>query len=132
MALYYKSISNLFLLYKTYLEIFCRIVCNFLDEKILPLFINNGFSACRNITGYDRRLCQSSRQNKNKFIIYRETADFFLRLVDISSMSIEPNFVKFVFESYENGKSNINLDIERGKLIDFISACRILFFKNFE
>ena len=97
------------------MEILCSIVYNFVDKKILHLLINNGFSACRNITVCDGRLCQSSRKNKKKFIIYRETTDICLRLVEISSMSIDPNFVKFVFESYENGKNNINLDIEREK-----------------
>ena len=45
-----------FLLYKTYLEILCRIVYNFVDTKILPIFINNGFSACRSRTACDRTL----------------------------------------------------------------------------
>ena len=49
-------------------------------------------------------------------------------------MFVDQSFVKFVFKSYENGKDfdNINLDIERGKWIDFVSICQILFFENFE
>ena len=69
-VLYYESISSPFLLYKTYLEILCMIVYNFVEKKILPLFINNGFSACSGRTACDRRLCQGSCKNKNKFIIY--------------------------------------------------------------
>ena len=38
-VLYYESISSPFLLYKTYLEILCTIVYNFVEKKILPLFI---------------------------------------------------------------------------------------------
>ena len=49
-------------------------------------------------------------------------------------MFVDPNFKKFVFESYEKGENfdNIHLDIERGELIYFDSVCRILFFENFE
>ena len=49
-----------FLLYKTYLEILCRIVYNFVDTKILPIFINNGLSVCRSRTVCDRTLHVSS------------------------------------------------------------------------
>ena len=69
-VLYYESISSPFLLCKTYLEILCTTVYNFVEKKILPLFINNGFSACRGRTVCDWRLCQGSCKNKKKFIIY--------------------------------------------------------------
>ena len=72
-TLYYESMCSPFLMYKTYFEILCRIVYNFVDKKILPLFINNGFSACRNETVCDLRQCQGSRKNKNNllFIVKR-------------------------------------------------------------
>ena len=54
-ALYYERICSPFLLSKTYLEILCRIVDNFVDKKILSMFVNNGFSVCRNKTVCDQR-----------------------------------------------------------------------------
>ena len=90
-ALYYESICGPFLLYKTYLKILCRTVYNFVDKKISLLFINNGFRLCRNKTICDQRLCEGSRKNKNKFIIYLETTDFCLRIVEISCMFIDPH-----------------------------------------
>ena len=59
---------------------------------------------------------------------------FCLRAIEISGMFLDPNFVKFVCETYENVKyfNNMNLNRERGKLTDFVGTCRILFFENFE
>ena len=54
-ALYYERICSPFLLSKTYLEILCRIVDNFVDKKILSMFVNNDFSVCRNKTVCDQR-----------------------------------------------------------------------------
>ena len=48
--LYYESVSSPFFFYKTNLEILRRIVYNFVEKKILPLLISNGFSAYRNKT----------------------------------------------------------------------------------
>ena len=94
----------------------CKIVYNFVDKKILPVFINNRFSSCRSKTVGDRTPCHGSQKNKNKFIISREMAAFCLRIIDISCMLIDPDFVKFIFVNYENGKDfkDMNLNIETG------------------
>ena len=49
-------------------------------------------------------------------------------------MFLNLNFVKFVFENYEDSKdfNNLNLDMERGKRTDFVSAYPIPFSQNFE
>ena len=43
-------------------------------------------------------------------------AAFCLRIIDISCMLIDPDFVKFIFVNYENGKDfkDMNLNIETG------------------
>ena len=51
-----------------------------------------------------KRACHGSQKNKNKFIISRETTPFCLRIIGISCMFMDPDFVKFVFVNYENGK----------------------------
>ena len=79
-------------------------------------------------------VCHGSQKNKIKFIISRETTTFCLGIIDISCMLMDPDFVKFVFVNYENGKDfkNMNLNIERGIRTDFVSVCWILYFENFE
>ena len=133
-VLYYESISSLFLLYKTYLEILCRIVYNFVDKKVLPLFINDGFSVCRNITVCDQRLCQGSRQS-NKFIIYHEMTDFCLRFGEIYSISRDPRFCQclsdFYFSKISNRSRSACLKKKRKKKIVHIAFEKLFMIYSF-
>ena len=61
-------------------------------------------------------------------------AAFCWRIIDISCMLIDPDFVKFIFVNYENGKDfkDMNLNIETGTWTGFASVFSIQYFKNFE
>ena len=93
-------ISSPFLLYKTHLELTCRIVFTVVDKEILPLFLSELRSSYRSLTVCNYRYCLGSRKDKVKPIIFKEVTIFYLCIIEISCDHVDPSFVKYVFDNY--------------------------------
>ena len=78
---YYDYINNLFMLYRFYLEIFCRIVFNNVDKKDLPKLISdfdaNKSYSCRQKIICDKKICPTFK--KTIFYCYQENYGFILQ-----------------------------------------------------
>ena len=92
--LFHECISSPFLLYKTHLELTCRIVFTVVDKEILPLFLSELRSSYRSLTVCNYRYCLGSRKDKVKHIIFKEVTIFYLRIIEISCDHVDPSFVK--------------------------------------
>ena len=114
--MYYECIIiSRFILYKTYLELFCRITYNNVDKKTLPGFLSELKDDYRKLSFCDHRNCIATKENKVSFIVLKETTNFCLQIKDICGKYINLDFVTDILMSYERGKDyfTINLDIER-------------------
>ena len=78
---YYDYINNPFMLYKFYLEIFCRIIFNNVDKKDLPKLISdfdaNKSYSCRQVIICDKNICPAFK--KTIFYCYQGNYGFMLK-----------------------------------------------------
>ena len=114
---YYESVNRCFMPYKTYLEILCRVIFNSLLKRVLLLILTD-FVRKRDVGGVVivlEMIFLGFRRTKIIFIFIKEAAGFSLHVVGIANESINVDFMKQIFETYEKLKdySAQTLDIER-------------------
>ena len=118
-VIYYESVNSLFMLYKFYLEVLCRVSFNNVLKKVLTIILKdfdlNTFSSCRK-----RSFCSkdsSCSGKKRKEIISRivkETCYLCLHVLNINGKIIDISFIRHIFDNYRKGVhfNSPNLDIE--------------------
>ena len=102
--LYYESISSPFLLWKMYIDLLCRIVCNISEKFILSVLFSNIKCSCRNFTVCTDENCPSLKPNVIRTIFYKRLVEFCLCLVRASCKNVNADFIFDVFKNYKRGR----------------------------
>ena len=114
---FFESINSPFLLWKFYLDVLCWIVFNICGKSVLPVILTSNTGNCRKYTLCNSANCFSLKTDKIKTIFFREFVNVCKKLVEFSSMSVNPYFIIDVFNIYKRGENFFNqyLEIERGR-----------------
>ena len=90
--MYYECINSPFILYKTYLELLCRVIYN-TDKKILAGFLSEIKGDCGNLSFCNQKTCIATKKNKVSFIVLKETTNFCLQIMNICVKYIDADFI---------------------------------------
>ena len=98
---FYESMNSPFIIWKLYLDILCRVVFNLRDKSVLHVILSGATGDCRRYTACASKNCSNMKLNKIKAIFFREILCFCKRLAAISSLSVNLQFINYVFITYK-------------------------------
>ena len=102
-VLYYESIESPFMVWKLYLDVFCRVVFNVSYKHIYNFTVLGSDSNCREFAVCTPKNCSGMKMNKIKVVFFRELVILRIVLAEISCLDVKVDFVNYTFNNYKNG-----------------------------
>ena len=102
-VLYYESIESPFMVWKLYLDVFCRVVFNVSYKLIYNFTVLGSDSNCREFAVCTPKNCSGMKMNKIKVVFFRELVILRIVLAEISCLDVKVDFVNYTFNNYKNG-----------------------------
>ena len=116
-TLCYECTDSLFLLWKIYLDILCRVAFNILQKFDLLLILAGINADCRKYTVCTSSNCLNLKINKVKAVFFGELVNLCVKLHKFSCLSVNPYFVIDVFGTDKRGQYFFGqyLEIKKGR-----------------
>lgn len=102
-VLYYESIESPFMVWKLYLDVFCRVVFNVSYKHIYNFTVLGTDSNCREFAVCTPKNCSGMKMNKIKVVFFRELVILRIVLAEISCLDVKVDFLNYTFNNYKNG-----------------------------
>ena len=102
-VLYYESIESPFMVWRLYLDVFCRVVFNVSYKHIYNFTVLGSDSNCREFAVCTPKNCSGMKMNKIKVVFFRELVILRIVLAEISCLDVKVDFVNYTFNNYKKG-----------------------------